>query len=232
MCHALGRGIPHPALASGNDAKAAQGIVETGMGFLTEATEAYRPFAPLTHPGTFLLVAALVAFIVFRKRVDIRPGQIGSLAVETIRPSIPSAVALFALIPLATVTQGSGQTLALALGVAGISPGPVYAVLAPLVGLLGAVMTSSNLSSDILFGPLQENIAGALNIPLENTLAAQTSGAAVGNTIAPGNVLLSAGAVGIPGEVGRIIRQTLPYVFIALVLIGAVALAGVYISGD
>jgi lactate permease len=205
--------------------------LETGRGVVTEATDAYRSFAPLTHPGTFLLAATLVAYIVFNRRGDIAPGRMRSLLAATTRASIPSAVALFTLIPLAVVMEGSGQTLALALGIAAVAPGPVYMVLAPLVGLLGSFMTSSNLSSNILFGPLQESLAVALNLPLETVLAGQTAGAAVGNTIAPGNVLLGAGAVGIPEQAGRIIRHGLPYVLGSLVLIGAVSLINLFLMG-
>lgn len=205
--------------------------LETGRGVVTEARQAYSAFSPLTHPGTFLLAAAVYAFLAFRRAGEIRAGRVDEILVGTIRTSIPSAVALFALVPLAKVMEGSGQTLVLAMGIASAAPGPVYAALAPLVGSLGAFMTSSNLSSNILFGPLQQRTALALDLSQAVVLAGQTAGGAVGNSIAPGNVLLGASSVGLPGEVGGVIRRTIFYTLAAVILAGAVSLLTVLLSG-
>jgi lactate permease len=202
--------------------------LETGLGFITEAVDAYRPFSPLTHPGTFLLTSALITFVIFRWRGDIRPGRLDDILVQTVRTSIPSAIAFFALIPLTKVMEGSGQTYFLAVGIASAAPGLVYTTLAPVLGILGSFMTSSNLSSNILFGPLQENTAAVLDLHPELVLAAQTAGGAVGNAIAPGNVLLAAGSVGAAEQSGRIIRQTMVYVLAAAVLLGLIALAAAW----
>ncbi len=206
--------------------------VQTETGFITPGTESYRSFAPLTHPGTFLLLSALFAFLLFRAKGEIRSGRMDDILVGTVRTSIPSAVALFALIPLAKVMEGSGQTLILAQGIAAVAPGLVYAFLAPVVGVLGSFMTSSNLSSNILFGPLQESTADALNISQVAVLAAQTAGGAIGNAIAPGIVLLGASAVGVSDRMGEIIRTNMRYVLVSLVLIGILAvLAAIFTFG-
>src|SRR5690606_25360382 len=42
--------------------------VSTGFGVLNEAAEPYSPFAPLTHPGTFLLITSFVTWFVYRAR--------------------------------------------------------------------------------------------------------------------------------------------------------------------
>ena len=206
--------------------------LQTGAGFVTPGVESYRSFAPLTHPGTFLLLSALFAFLLFRAKGEILLGRMDEILVGTVRASIPSAVALLALIPLAKVMEGSGQTLVLAQGIAAVAPGLLYAFLAPLVGMLGSFMTSSNLSSNILFGPLQESTATALNISQVAVLAAQTAGGAIGNAIAPGIVLLGSGAVGVSDRTGEIIRTNIRYVLVSLVLIGIVAvLAALFTSG-
>ncbi|HSJ53224.1 MAG TPA: L-lactate permease [Anaerolineae bacterium] len=196
--------------------------LETGMGVVTEAEEAYSAFSPLTHPGTFLLVATIVAYLIFKTQGYIKGTKIDDVLVDSIKTSIPSAMALFALVPLAKVMEGSGQILELALGIASVATGPVYAFLAPLVGSIGSFMTSSNLSSNILFGSLQESTADALGITTVVTLAGQTAGAALANSIAPGNVLLGIGAVGLAGKTGEVISKTIFYTLAAVVLAGIV----------
>lgn len=201
----------------------------TGYGVTTDAEDAYSAFAPLTHPGTFLLVSALVAFGFFRARGYIKTTRIDDVFVDTIKTSIPSAMALLALVPLATVMDGSGQIQELALGIASVASAPVYAFLAPLIGSLGAFMTSSNLSSNILFGSLQQSTAQALEISQSVALAGQTAGAAVANSMAPGNVLLGIGAVGLTGGTGDVIRRTAIYMLAVVAVLGLVAVAAIYI---
>ncbi|MEW6117455.1 MAG: L-lactate permease [Nitrospirota bacterium] len=206
--------------------------LETGRGVVTEAADAYSAFSPLTHPGTFLLLSAIFAFVTFRWAGTIDRGRMDEVLIRTIRTSIPSAIALFALVPLAKVMEGSGQTLELALGIAGVATGTVYAFVAPLIGAVGSFMTSSNLSSNILFGPLQERTAAALGVAQAAILAGQTAGAAIGNSIAPSNVLLGIGSVGLTGKTGEVIRRTITYMLAGVLLAGAVSLLYVlFLSG-
>jgi lactate permease len=198
--------------------------LETGYGVVTEADESYSAFSPLTHPGTFLLASGVIAYIMLRIWGGLSRDRLDEILEDTIRASIPSAMALLALVPLATVMSGSGQVRELALGIAAVATGPVYALLAPVVGALGAFMTSSNLSSNILFGALQQQTATALNLSAAVVLAAQTVGAAVTNSIAPGNVLLGTGSVGLPGHTGDVIRKTIIYTAISVALAGVVSL--------
>jgi lactate permease len=201
--------------------------LETGRGVVTEAAERYSAFSPLTHPGTFLLLSAVFAYVIFRRNQYIKSGRIDEVLMGTIKTSIPSAMALFALVPLAKVMEGTGQTLELALGISNVATGPIYAFLAPLIGGVGSFMTSSNLSSNILFGPLQEQTAQALGVSRAVIIAAQTAGAAIANSIAPGNVLLGLGAVGLTGKTGEVIRKTIVYMLIGVGLIGVISLLAV-----
>jgi len=204
--------------------------METSRGFVTEAVAAYRPFRPLTHAGTFLLVSALLTFLIFRRRGDIQPGGMANIVGQTAKTSLPAAIAFLTLLPLTKAMEGSGQTLILAEGIANFAPPLVYAFMASAVGVLGSFMTSSNLSSNILFGSLQESTAATLGLSQEVILAAQTAGAAVGNAFAPGNVLMAAAATGIEEQTGKIIRLTTGYVLLAGGLVGLIAVLGAWFA--
>ncbi|CAN5212318.1 hypothetical protein BH20ACT3_BH20ACT3_12470 [soil metagenome] len=52
-------------------------------------------------------------------------------------------------------------------------------------------------------------------------IGAQHSGAAIGNSISPANVVLGTGAAGIIGREGEVLRRVLPYAVPSAVLIGA-----------
>ena len=71
----------------------------------------------------------------------------------------------------------------------------MYVLLSPLVGALGGFLMGSNLSANILFGPLQEQAAQALGVEPAFVLAAQTAGAAIGSSLALPAVLMGLGVV-------------------------------------
>ncbi len=116
---------------------------------------------------------------------------------------------------------GTGQTVVLARGIVDFL-GQGYAVLSPVVGMLGAFMTSSNMASNILFAEFQLTTAELLQFDPAPILAAQTTGGAIGNTICPGNIILGTTTAGILGQEGVILKKVLPIAIGAAVIIGCI----------
>jgi lactate permease len=86
-------------------------------------------------------------------------------------------------------------------------------------------MTSSNTASNILFAPLQQETVAALEGLSEPTIiAAQSTGGAIGNAIAPANVVLGTGTAGIVGREGEVLRKTLPWAAAIAVLVGGLTI--------
>lgn len=188
----------------------------TSHGFVRSGMTAN--FALLTHAGTFLATAALVAYFAFKSKGTIAPGGFGRVFMRTVEKSVPSTIAVVALITMSNVLTGVGAVEILAHGVA-VATGPAYGFLAPLVGGLGAFMTTSNLASNLLFGQFQLATANATGLHTPAILGAQTAGGAAGNMIAPGNVLLGTTTAGILGREGEVLKITIPlFVMVALVI--------------
>ena len=214
--------------------------VETGYGVAVEAAAPYDPFAPLTHPGTFLLLSTLIAYLAYRyygyydsnnAETDGSP----TLARSVLVTAIPASVAVVSFLVMAKVMDHSGQTLVLARGISAVATPTSYGLLSPLIGALGAFMTSSNTASNILFSGLQQETAASLGGLSESwILGGQTSGGAVGNAMSPANVILGTSAVGIVGKEGDVLRKTIPWVAavgaligLAIVVLNAVGFLGV-----
>ena len=102
-------------------------------------------------------------------------------------------------------------------------------VLAPLVGLLGSFMTSSNMASNILFGDFQLTTANILSIDSAPILGSQTAGGSIGNTISPGNIILGTTTAGIIGKEGIILKKILPIATAAAIIIGVILLFAIII---
>jgi lactate permease len=93
-----------------------------------------------------------------------------------------------------------------------------------MVGGLGSFMTTSNLASNLLFGTFQQTTAEVTGLYGPAILGAQTAGAAAGNMIAPGNVLLGTTTAGILGREGEVLKITIPLFALVALIIGACVL--------
>lgn len=189
----------------------------TGRGWQSEAV--VSSMSLLTHAGTFLLLAAIVAYVAFRGMGCFESGSMRRIVGRTVDKSIPSTIAVVALIAMANVMSGGGMVNVLAEGVAAVTGGS-YGLLAPLVGGLGAFMTTSNLASNLLFGDFQQATAQATGLKTSAILGAQTAGGAAGNMIAPGNVLLGTTTAGILGKEGDVLRITIPLFTMVAAIVG------------
>jgi lactate permease len=130
------------------------------------------------------------------------------------------------------------MTDVLARGLAQAS-GAAFPLVAPWIGALGAFVSGSNTSSNLLFGMLQRRTAEVLAIHVAWILAAQTAGGAIGSVLSPTKV--SVGATSARGasrseaegpaadQEGRIIRRLVRYaapLLLGLGVLTALALAG------
>jgi lactate permease len=196
----------------------------TGYGVTNEAETAYSPFALFTHPGSFILIATIISWIVYhmrgyyeRWRAVAQPEGIWKGVADG---ALPASVAVVSFLVMAAIFDHSGQSQVLALGIAQVAPPLAYAFAANMVGVLGAFMTSSNTASNVLFSGMQQNIAELEQLPGSTVIAAQSSGGALGNAIAPANVVLGTGTTGISGREGEVLKLTLPWAAAVALLIG------------
>jgi len=195
----------------------------TGLGIQNAAETAYKAFAPLTHPGSLLFLSALIGFLYLSSRGLYQPGAFGRIFSRTLAKTMPSVIGVTALVAMSQVMNGTGQATILALGAAETT-GPVFPFISPFIGVLGAFLTSSNMASNILFGNFQNLTAEVLSLNKVVILAAQTTGGAIGNTIAPGNVLLGTTTAGIIGKEGECLKTTIVVAIFCAAVTGIVAL--------
>lgn len=214
-------------------------------GYLEHAAEdPYSPFAILSHPGTIILTGVVVGWLIYHSRgyykewrtimeesphVDEKPSMWQGL----LQNGVPASLAIILLVIMANLMLDSGQIRVLALGLAVVFPPIVYLFASNAIGVLGAFITGSNTASNILFAPLQSETAAALGLSEPTVLGAQMTGGAFGNAISPSNVVLGTGTAGIVGREGDVLRITLPWVLLMILLVGAatVLLSGVTFLG-
>jgi lactate permease len=195
----------------------------TGLGIVNAAESAYKAFAPMTHPGSLLLASAIIGFLYLSGRGLYKPGAFGRIFSKTLSKTMPSVIGVSALVAMSQVMNGTGQAAVLALGAAQAT-GSLFPFFSPFIGVLGAFLTSSNMASNILFGNFQSLTADVLCLNKTVILATQTSGGAIGNIIAPGNVLLGTTTAGIVGQEGVVLRTAIVVSMILAFVIGIVGM--------
>jgi lactate permease len=175
--------------------------------------------APLYHPGAMILVALLIgAWIQGIPRAAVGAafrGTLGSLG--------PVAVALLAMLTLSGLMLQAGMIDVLATAAASAF-GSTWPLVAPAVGTLGAFMTGSATASNVLFADFQVATATQVGLPVAPVLGVAGVGAAIGNAIAPHNLIAAAAVVGLAGRESDILRRTFPVVLPAVLILGVAAL--------
>lgn len=201
--------------------------VTTGYGITNAAVAPYSALAPLTHPGASLIVTSLATWILYQMRgyyeewaATAKAKQKGVLR-GLFESAVPASVPILAFLVMAGLMNHSGQNEILALGISAVAPAYVFAFLSNGIGVIGAFTTSSSTSSNVLFSDLQVTLARLKGLPEATILAAQSAGGAIGNAIAPANVVMGASTAGISGQEGAILRKTLPWTLAAFLLTGA-----------
>jgi lactate permease len=187
-------------------------------------------YAPLGHTGTLLLCAALLAFLLYRMTSDGR----GSLSlrralVDTARPMLPASLGILAMVGLAAVMEQAGMIQALAEALA-VAAGHSFALAAPWIGALGAFVTGSNTSSNLMFGALQADTAGLLGLKVPLVLALQNVGGALGSVVSPTKVIVAVSTVGLAGQEGRVMRPLAAALGSVLALVTGVAGVGLLLG--
>ena len=175
--------------------------------------------APLTHPGTLLVLSLLLGAVIQRASIT----TLGGALTRTLRQLVPITVALLAMLLLARLMVRSGMTEALAEAAAG-SAASAWPVLAPMVGILGTFVTGSGTASNVLFTDLQVATAEQLGLDPLPLLGAQNFGASVGNQIAPHNIVAGGATVGLIGGEADVMRRTIGLTLVYGLLGGLLAL--------
>jgi len=158
--------------------------------------------APLYHPGTLLAAGLAMGALMTGREGLLRPSLVAA-----VRRLAPVAMALLVMLALARLMVHGGLIARLADTASGA--GALWPLLSPFVGVLGTFVSGSATASNILFTDFQAATARALDLPVLLLAATQGLGAAIGNAVAPHNIIAGAATVGLSGRDGEVLARTL-----------------------
>ena len=195
--------------------------IETGRGFLVEATDSYGAIHIFTHAGFVLLLTVIITLLLYLKKGYLDKQKMKSVITATLKKIIPTSLGILFLIVMSQVLKGSGIMQLIAQGVTQVTD-KYYSFAVPFLGLLGAFVTSSNTSSNILLGSFQKTAADMISVNEAAILAAQTAGGAIGTVVGPSTILLGTTTAGCEGKEGEVLRFMLPIVLVEAAMAGIV----------
>jgi lactate permease len=184
----------------------------------TPAVETYNPLKLFAHPGSFILFAGILSYLIYKKKgMHI---ETGSLLKTTTKKTLPSFISILAILSLSTLMTESGMISVLAQKAAFV----LFPFFSPLIGTLGTFITGSNTSSNMLFGAFQKTTAENMGIDPLLILGSQTAGGAIGKVFSPTDMVLAASVTGMLDREGEIMRFTVKVGVLFTVLIGVLTL--------
>jgi lactate permease len=151
--------------------------------------------------GTLLLISGILTMVALR----VRPGMALQVFGKTLIQVRWALATIFMILAIAFVMNWSGQTTTLGRFLAGA--GSVYALISPVIGWVGVVVTGSDNSTNALFGHLQVVAARATGLSPVLLAAANTTGGVLGKMLSPQSIAIGAAAVGLIGREGDIFRS-------------------------
>ena len=169
----------------------------------------------------FLFLSSIIGLIYYGSHGWIKKGGTGRVFAKSVAMTMPSGIAVIGLVIMSRIMGGTGQTSVLADGISRVL-GKAYAILSPVVGLIGTFMTGSNMSSNILFGEFQVTTANLLKLSEAAVLGAQTAGGAIGAAISPSKIILGTTTAGILGKEGDVLKRLMPIAIGTTVVIGLI----------
>ncbi|MGP9694739.1 L-lactate permease [Brachybacterium sp. AOP25-B2-12] len=179
------------------------GQITTASGAVVQST---WTFAILGATGTAILLAVLVTFLT-TPQVDVR-----TLFAELKGALVMlwKAIALITVIlVLANIANYSGGSNAMGTALTGV--GPIFPLIAPIIGWIGVFLTGSVVNNNTLFAPLQVATAQGIGVAPPLLVGANTAGGTAAKVISPQSIAIAAGAVGLSGRESEIMRASIGY---------------------
>ena len=178
-------------------------------------------FSWLATPGVLILIAAIIGGLLQKASGSDMLTVMG----QTLKQMSKTVITLMTILAAAKVMGYSGMTRDIAAFLVAVT-GTAFPLVAPLIGSIGTFVTGSATSSSVLFGALQAETARAIGVQEIWLVAANTMGSTAGKIISPQNISVATAATGNTGRESGILRITLKYYLLYIVIFGLISYFG------
>ena len=185
----------------------------------TAATAGMTKFSWVNTPGIWIFVAAIIGGIVQKAGGKV----MWETLIATLKQMSKTVITIMSVMAVAKIMTYCGMIADMATFFVSIT-GKFYPFVAPIIATLGAFITGSGTSTEVLLGALQTSAAQQIGASELWLAAANSTGAGIGKILSPQCIATAAAAVGLVGQdsklLGGVIKWALLELVIACLLVG------------
>lgn len=179
-------------------------------------------FSWINMPGVIIIIAAVIGGLIQKASLKI----IFKTFLETLKKYWKTVLTICSVMATAKIMSYSGMISDIA-SLLVAAAGQYYPLIAPLIGALGAFVTGSGTSTNVLFGGLQAETALTLGMDPTWMAAANVMGAGIGKMVCPQGIAIGAGAIGAVGSESKILSAVFKYFIVYVIAAGLLCYFGI-----
>jgi lactate permease len=171
-----------------------------------EATASAWSFTPVNATGTAILIAVLITFFT---TPQLKSADLWAQLTVALRELWRPIVLIALILVVANIANYSGGSASIGNALAAV--GLLFPLFSPIIGWFGVFITGSVVNNNTLFAHLQTVTAEQIGVDSTLLVAANTAGGTVAKVVSPQSIAIAAGAVGLTGREGEILRASIKY---------------------
>ena len=188
-------------------------VFSSSIQISTSANAGTTSFSWVNTPGIWIFLAAIIGGLIQKASGTV----MWETLVATVKQMSKTIVTIMSVLAVAKIMTYCGMIDNMAALFVGLT-GSFFPFVSPIIGALGAFITGSGTSTEVLLGALQTSAAEQIGVSSFWLAAANSTGAGIGKVISPQCIATAAAAVGLVGQDSKLLGGMIKWVVLELVL--------------
>jgi len=188
-------------------------VFKSSIQISTAETAGPTTFVWVNTPGIWIFAAALISGVIQKTSGKL----MWETFLATVKQMTRTIITIMSVLAVAKIMTYSGMISDMAHLFVSLT-GKYYPFVAPIIAAIGAFVTGSGTSTQVLLGRLQSEAALAIGASTFWLAGANAVGAGIGKILSPQCIATAVAAVNLPGQDSVLLRSILKWVMLILVL--------------
>ena len=188
-------------------------VFSSSIQISTSANAGATSFSWVNTPGIWIFLAAIIGGLIQKASGKV----MWETLVATVKQMSKTIVTIMSVLAVAKIMTYCGMIDNMAALFVGLT-GSFFPFVSPIIGALGAFITGSGTSTEVLLGALQTSAAEQIGVSSFWLAAANSTGAGIGKVISPQCIATAAAAAGLKAQHSKLLGGMIKWVVLELVL--------------
>lgn len=188
-------------------------VFSSSIQISTSANAGATSFSWVNTPGIWIFLAAIIGGLIQKASGKV----MWETLVATVKQMSKTIVTIMSVLAVAKIMTYCGMINDMAVFFVSIT-GNFYPFVSPIIAALGAFITGSGTSTEVLLGALQTSAAEQIGVSSFWLAAANSTGAGIGKILSPQCIATAAAAVGLVGQDSKLLAGIIKWALLELVI--------------